>query len=301
MSFSGAGPSEPVNLQLHYTEMIRDSQLEEEGGDSDYDPEMEEADDDEEMEEAENNGEMEEAKEGTTDSGVGGGGSETTGQAKRCRNRKPNKVGSVRQKFDVVDPSGVPKEPLKFAKGYGLQCAAICREIVNLNEVNIQAKNKEHLRVQLIARLHARYQFPDPYDNQDLKTNVVNTHALTKFTAALSGFKTYVRDLLKEGADYEKIHNHFPKVTEADLAAFKINEELDHTKDSTSWGKRMRDMNVGNHRLGSRGYDGKEPIWRLEDEAYEAAGMLNPYKKFKSKEAANFVRSRFHKVERTGN
>ena len=43
----------------------------------------------------------------------------------------------------------------------------------------------------------------DPYDNQDLKTNVVNTHALTKFTAALSGFKTYVRDLLKEGADYE--------------------------------------------------------------------------------------------------
>ena len=89
MSSSGAGPSEPVDLQLHYTEMIRDSQLEEEGGDSDYDPEMEEADDDEEMEEAENNVEMEEANEGTTDSGVGGGGSETSGQAKS--------VGSVDQ------------------------------------------------------------------------------------------------------------------------------------------------------------------------------------------------------------
>ena len=122
MSSSGAGPSEPVNLQLHYTEMIRDSQLEEEGGDSDYDQEMEEADDDEEMEEADNNGEMEEANEGTTDSGVGGGGSETSGQAKRRRERRPNMVGSVRETFTLVDPSGVPKEPKKFAKGYGLQC-----------------------------------------------------------------------------------------------------------------------------------------------------------------------------------
>ena len=104
MSSSGTWPSEPVDLQLHYTEMIRDSQLEEEGGDSDYDPEMEEADDDEEMEEADNNGEMEEANEGTTDSGVAGGGSETSGQAKKRQNRQPNKVGSVREKFTLVDP-----------------------------------------------------------------------------------------------------------------------------------------------------------------------------------------------------
>jgi hypothetical protein len=46
----------------------------------------------------------------------------------------------------LVDPaSGIPKEPVKFAKGYGLQLAAILRDVVNVNETNLRSKG--HLRV----------------------------------------------------------------------------------------------------------------------------------------------------------
>ena len=70
--------------------------------------------DDEEMEEGDEKGATGEE---TTDSGVTRGGSETSSQAKKRWQRKPNKVGSVREKFTLIDPSGVPKEPKKLAKG----------------------------------------------------------------------------------------------------------------------------------------------------------------------------------------
>jgi hypothetical protein len=38
----------------------------------------------------------------------------------------------------LVDPaSGIPKELVKFTKGYGLQLAAILRDIININETNL--------------------------------------------------------------------------------------------------------------------------------------------------------------------
>jgi hypothetical protein len=82
----------------------------------------------------------------TTDSGVGG--SETTSQANKRVQKKwhPNLVAAQRDTFTLVDPaSGIPKEPLKFAKGYGLQLAAILRDVINVNETNLQSK--DHLRV----------------------------------------------------------------------------------------------------------------------------------------------------------
>ena len=69
----------------------------------------------------------------TTDSGAGYG-SETSSQAKRCRERRPNQVGTERQKFTVVDSEGAPVETKGLAKGYGLQVAAILWDVVNLNE-----------------------------------------------------------------------------------------------------------------------------------------------------------------------
>jgi hypothetical protein len=99
----------------------------------------------------------------------------------------------------LVDPaSGIPKEPVKFAKGYGLQLAAILRDVVNVNETNL--RSKDHLRVQLISRLHARYEFPLEYRNQDLKKNIVNRYALTRFTKHLSSYKTMLREMI---ADHE--------------------------------------------------------------------------------------------------
>ena len=51
------------------------------------------------------------------------------------------------------------------------------------------------------------------------------------------------------------------------------------------WGRELRDKNLGNHHLGSRGYPGKQDIWDKEDAEYEAANKLNPYKKYKDPKA----------------
>jgi hypothetical protein len=102
----------------------------------------------------------------TIDSGTDAGGSESTSQANRRvrKKRRPNLVAAKRDTFTLVDPaSGIPKEPLNFAKGYGLQLAAILRDVVNVNEMNL--RSKDHMRIQLISRLHARYEFPSEYKN----------------------------------------------------------------------------------------------------------------------------------------
>jgi uncharacterized protein YfbU (UPF0304 family) len=251
----------------------------------------------EEMEDAE---EQRGSGEETTASGAARGGSETSSQAKRCR-RRPNRVGTVRELVRAVDPaSGLPTEPKKLAKGYGLQVAAILRDVVNLNEVDIRDKNKVHLRIQLISRLHARYEFPDDYNNQDLTKNIVNTAALAKFSKALSSFKTMVRGMISEGDGFEEIHRHFPRVTEEDLKVFLANEELEATKTLQAWGKKMREQNIGNHHLGCHGYDGKEEIWEKEDREYIAQGIEKPYDKYTHPETKRFIRSRYHKETETG-
>ena len=62
----------------------------------------------------------------------------------------------------------------------------------------------------------------------------------------------------------------------------------------------MRELNLGNHCLGSCGYNGKEEKWALEDQDYIDNDMLNPYDKYASREARNFVRSRFCKLDENG-
>ena len=62
----------------------------------------------------------------------------------------------------------------------------------------------------------------------------------------------------------------------------------------------MRNKNIGNHCLGCRGYDGKEDIWAKEDEAYRAAGLTNPWDKYKHPEYKRFIRSRYHKEDESG-
>ena len=62
----------------------------------------------------------------------------------------------------------------------------------------------------------------------------------------------------------------------------------------------MRDLNIGNHRLRCRGYAGKRPIWKKEDEAYEQAGLENPHNKFPTQQANDFLRSRYAKQTEDG-
>jgi hypothetical protein len=178
----------------------------------------------------------------------------------------------------LTPTSGIPKEPLNFAKGYGLQLAAILRDVVNVNETNL--RSKDHLRVQLISRLHARYEFPTEYRNQDLKKNIVNRYALTRFTKHLSSYKTMPREMIVDHEPFKEVHRHFPQMTEEDFKVFLANEADDFTKAQSKWGKDLAEKNIGHHCLGCRGYDGNKPKWDNEDHAYIEQGIENPYDRY---------------------
>ncbi|KAK1645358.1 hypothetical protein QYE76_063163 [Lolium multiflorum] len=232
---------------------------------------------------------------------AGSSGTGTSGSKRPRKARRQNTVGTGRDTVKEVDPaSGLPVEPKDVAKGYGNQLACILREVVNLNETDLRAENKAPLRAQLIARLHARYKFLGDYASSHQTNNIVNSQALLKFTKHLSSYKYMVRKLIAEGKGFEEVHSAFPHVSQADFDAFVANEELQATKNRKLWGKEMRELNIGNHNLGSRGYEGKEPYWAKEDEAYVNAGIENPWLKYKDPLERRFIRSRYHKKKLTG-
>jgi hypothetical protein len=99
-------------MEEHYRLMALESQQE----DGEYQPSDNDDDD------AGDDDERRVIDQETTDSGAGTGGSESTSQANRRvrKKRRPNLVATKRDTFTLVDPaSGIPKEPLNFAKGYG--------------------------------------------------------------------------------------------------------------------------------------------------------------------------------------
>ena len=228
----------------------------------------------------------------TTTSGAGDGNVTSGSEAKRQRKeRGPNKLRTIREEFTEVDPaSGLPTLPVHVAKGYGNSIGCILRELVNLNEEDLRSKSNEPLATLLIQRLHARYKFPEPYDNLDIKKNLANTFALGKFSKALSTWKGYVRQELDAGSDFDKIKGHWPSISEEDFNVFKAKHDLPATKALRKWGKDMHKKNVAPHNLGSRGYPGKQPVWDKEDA--ERKGP-DPYPKFKNPLGNRFVRARY--------
>jgi hypothetical protein len=215
-------------MEEHYRLMVLESQQE----DGEYRPTDDDNDD------AGDDDERRVIDQETTDSGASAGGFKSSSQANRRvhKKRHPNLVAAKRDTFTLVDPtSGIPKEPLNYVKGYGLQLAAILHDIVNVNETNLQ--NKDHLRVQLISRLHARYEFPPEYRNQDLKKNIVNRYALTRFTKHLSSYKTMLREMIADHEPFGEVHRHFPRMTEEDFKVFLANEANDFTKAQSKWGE----------------------------------------------------------------
>ncbi|KAK1609673.1 hypothetical protein QYE76_033346 [Lolium multiflorum] len=278
-------------LDEHYRLMVSD-QLEDLPRGSD-DESSEEGDD-----EMDNDGEDERAAaDETTDSGVAGGSSDTTTEAKRKRKqRRPNRVGTTREIITAVDAkTGLPTEPKHLAKGYGLQLGAILRDVVDVNETKLRTKKKQHLQAQLLARLHARYEFPVEYRNEDPKDNIVNRRALSKFSKNLSGYKTMLRGMLGNNETWEEIQRHFPRMTLEQYNKFLENEELEYTKRQSTWGKELADKNIGHHNLGCRGFEGKQPVWDKEDQAYINAGLEPPFAKYKDPLFRAYLRSRYHR------
>ena len=195
-----------------------------------------------------------------------------------------------------MDLSGLPTKPEHLAKGYGNTCATILRANVSVNTGDLRAKENEPLATLLLTKLHARYKFPDEYVNHDLKGNVVNNRALGKFSKALSTWRSNVRKELDkpDGAGLPEIKRLWPQITDEDLAIFKAKASTTSSQSQRQYMKSLRDKNLGNHNLGSRGYAGKQPIWDKEDAATRAAGQVPEWDKIEDPLAKGYIRSRYH-------
>jgi hypothetical protein len=121
----------------------------------------------------------------------------STDDSQQKKDRCPNQLKPLQEVILEVDPkSGLPKEA---ARGYGNNVACILRDTVTINEQNIRQKLKKSIAVLLISKLHARYQFPSPYNGQELMGNIVNIVALGKISKALSAWKTRLRAMITTG------------------------------------------------------------------------------------------------------
>src|ERR1041384_3268823 len=208
---------------------------------------------------------------GATDTGGAEAANEPANKKERVR--KPNKLGTDKLLVTEVHPGKFePIAPAEARKCYGNQVGCILRETASINDYDLRSiANMEHL---LLTKLHNRFKFPDrdesktPWDD-DAMTDI-NAAAMVKFSNALSVWKVRVKRLIEKNKPLSKIFAENPSLTEAEFLKFKDTCATDEAKLRSEKFKGLQKRNIGKHRLGSRGYMGKRPIWDKEDVEREA-------------------------------
>ena len=184
---------------------------------------------------------------------------------KKQRIRKPNKLGIGRLVITKMAPGKFePLEPEEPRKCYGNQVGCILRECASINDDDL--RNKEYLTQLLLTKLHKRFKFPDRDDNieqpwDDPKMKKINNHAMGMFSNDLASWKGRVKRAIEAEEPLSKILEENPTLTEEEFEKFKDTCATEAAKAKAAKFKSLQQRNTGKHRLGSRGYLGKRPIW----------------------------------------
>ncbi|KAK1628263.1 hypothetical protein QYE76_002578 [Lolium multiflorum] len=230
------------------------------------------------------------AEDDTTD----GAAEDDTGAPKKLRReRRPNVLSTVKQAFTEVNASGHPTAPPDLVKGYSAQLGCILRSTVSINTENLRHPDRANLRTLLFKKLHERYEFPVDCSEKRLMRNKVHNAALTKMSTALASWRNRVKKMINSGASYDKIKESNPSITEQDYADFKIKCESESTSDSSQWGKDMRKLNLGTHKLGPGGFRAAQPKWDAADEERVKNGLEPLFSQYKNKQTRNFLLARY--------
>jgi hypothetical protein len=216
------------------------------------------------------------------------------------KERRPSKLGTVKEEFTEVDKNGLPTAPKELVGGYAGQLGCILRGTVSINTENLRHPDRANLRNLLFTKLHNRYKFPAQFANTRLHGNKVNSAALTKMSTSLATWRSTVKKMICKGVSYEKIKESNPSISETDYEEFKLKCEDTSTSESSQWGKSMRELNLGVHRLGPGGYRVAEPKWDKEDAERAAQGLPPLFKKYGDKPTDNYVRARYKRNPVTG-
>src|ERR1041385_8267179 len=106
------------------------------------------------------------------------------------KERRPSKLGTVKEEFTEVDKNGLPTAPKELVGGYAGQLGCILRGTVSINTENLRHPDRANLRNLLFTKLHNRYKFPAQFANTRLHENKVNSAALTKMSTSLATWRS---------------------------------------------------------------------------------------------------------------
>jgi hypothetical protein len=147
-----------------------------------------------------------------------------------------------------------------------------------------------------LQKLHARYKFPEEFNNLEVSGNCVNNAAISKMSTALASWKVRVKKLILMGKTFEEAKKSNPTLTENDYEEMRLKCDPDDvvSKRRSLWGKELQSKNLGVHNLGCGGYRAKDKIWAKEDAEMEAKGIENPWHRIAYPQARRVIRSKYH-------
>ena len=117
---------------------------------------------------------------------------------------------------------------------------------------------------------------------------------LTRMSTTLSTWRSAVKKMIDKGDSYEKIKAKNPSISEDDYKEFKIKCESSATSESSQWGEEMRELNLGEQKLGPGGYRVAELIWDKEDAEHAEQGLSPRFEKYNgNKQTRNYVRAQY--------
>ena len=102
-----------------------------------------------------------------------------------------------------------------------------------------------------------------------------------------------VKQSIDNKEPYSRIFAENPTLTEEEFEKFKDTCATEGAKLKSEKFKGLQERNTGNHRLGSRGYIGKRPIWAKADAEHEVAGIPNPLEEFTNQQECDFIKARY--------
>jgi hypothetical protein len=88
--------------------------------------------------------------------------------------------------------------------------------------VNLRSEDNAHYRTLLLQKPHARYKFPDEYNNLEVSGNCVNNAAISKMSTALASWKVHVKKLILVGKTFEEAKKSNPTLMENDYEEMRL-------------------------------------------------------------------------------
>ena len=89
-----------------------------------------------------------------------------------------------------------------------------------------------------------------------------------------------MKKMIDKGDSDEKIKAKYPLMSEDEYKEFKIKCESSATSESGQWGKEMRELNLGEHKLGPGSYRVEEPTWDKKDAERAEQGLPPRFEKY---------------------